>query len=267
MDIESPTKVKQEPMDLEQAIPRFCVASGSGADEIPTRVETIDLTKEEFLTEFMNFVEAIQVHRKTRTSLRSICRQRAQKVEEFLPLQVVHIQLITFYQEAYVCSLFGLDFKKIMIYGRVIPGTVRQENNTHIYRLDDGTGSVEVHYPHGLKRDLDNMAAVNSCENILNSRTALNEDQVPDDPEQLADLKQLLSLIKTRCKKQVEYFPLGSHCFIIGRPFLNRTDRVSIFAYSMHADDSTIGGPTTELFWKTHLAQCYERRYMSEVSK
>lgn len=109
-------RVKAEP-DVEEEIPRF-VASSSG---IPASVE------------------------RTR---------QLKHVSDVIALQVAHIQLISFYQEMYVSSLFGIDFRNVMIYGRIIPGTVKHENNTQIYKLDDGSGVVEVFYAHGLKRDL-----------------------------------------------------------------------------------------------------------------
>lgn len=271
--------IKTEP-DLEEEIPRFVTPTSS----IPSSVETVDLTNDEYFGEFKNFLANIRDHRKQTTKKRT---RQLKHITDVISLQAVHLQLASFYQDSYVCSLFGIDFKNVMVYGRVTPGTVKQENNTQIYKLDDGTGIVEVHYAHGLKRDLgkfialnirfegfyidffnklDNLIAVNSCENILTTRTPLNEEQVPTDPQQLADLKLLLTLVKSRCQQRLQYFPLGTRCFAVGRPFLNRFDRVSIYAYSMHADNNPVG-KSAEVFWKTHLAQCYEQRYARAIAE
>lgn len=249
-------RVKAEP-DVEEEIPRF-VASSSG---IPASVELVDLTNDEFFSEFQNFLGNLKDHRSQASKKQS---RQLKHVSDVIALQVAHIQLISFYQEMYVSSLFGIDFRNVMIYGRIIPGTVKHENNTQIYKLDDGSGVVEVFYAHGLKRDLDNLTAVHTCENILTTRTPLNEEQVPKDPQQLADLKLLLGLVKSRCQQRLQYFPLGTRCFAIGRPFMNRHDRVSIYAHSMCADDDR-SGRSAEIFWKTHLALCYEQRYTSDL--
>ncbi|XP_062542983.1 uncharacterized protein LOC134210752 [Armigeres subalbatus] len=254
MSIPPIAQIKTEP-NLEQEETQT-IATTSG---IPGSVELVDLTNDEYFDEFKNFLANIADHRKQATSKRN---RQVKHVTEVMALQVVHLQRISFYQESYVCSLFGIDFRNVMIYGRITPGRVKHENNTQVYKLDDGSGVVEVHYAHGLKRDLDNLTAVNSCENTLQTRTPLNEDQVPKDPQQLADLKLLLGLVKTRCQQRLQYFPLGTRCFAIGRPFMNRSDRVSIYAYSMHADNDTVGR-STEIFWKTHLALCYEQKYAS----
>ncbi|XP_065088265.1 uncharacterized protein LOC135709800 [Ochlerotatus camptorhynchus] len=250
--------IKTEP-DLEDEIPRFVTPSSS----IPSSVETVDLTNDEYFGEFINFLENIRDHRKQTTKKRT---RQLKHISDVISLQVVHLQLTSFYQDSYVCSLFGIDFKNVMVYGRVTPGTVKQENNTQIYKLDDGTGIVEVHYAHGLKRDLDNLIAVHSCEKILTTRTPLNEEQVPNDPQELAELKLLLTLVKSRCQQRLQYFPLGTRCFAVGRPFLNRYDRVSLYAYSMHADNNPVG-KSAEVFWKTHLAQCYEQRYAPAIAE
>nr|XP_019528720.2 uncharacterized protein LOC109400679 [Aedes albopictus] len=258
MDKTPIARIKSEP-DLEEEIPRF-VASASG---IPASVELVDLTNDEYFSEFRNFLDNIQDHRIQAAKKRT---RQLKHVSDVMALQVAHIQLISFYQESYVCSLFGIDFRNVMVYGRIIPGTVKHENNTQIYKLDDGSGIVEVYYAHGLKRDIDNLTAVHSCENILTTRTPLNEEQVPKDAQQLANLKLLLALVKTRCQQRLQYFPLGTRCFAIGRPFMNRHDRVSLYAYSMHADgDGLVPGETAEIFWKTHLALCYEQKYASDL--
>uniref|UniRef100_A0A8D8N912 (northern house mosquito) hypothetical protein n=1 Tax=Culex pipiens TaxID=7175 RepID=A0A8D8N912_CULPI len=260
----SELSIKTEPEDdLEQAIPRSVVQTRS-APNLATAVDIVDLTKDEFFCEFHHFLGNVQDLRQRQQKAGAQQRRRFQpgQITDVMALQVAHLQLVSFYQEAYVCSLFGVNFKNVMVYGRVSPGSVRQENNTHIYRLDDGTGTVEVHYPHGLQRDLDNLLTVRCCEDTLQSGgTPLNDDQIPKDPQARADLQLLIDMVKSRCQQRLRYFRLGDHCFAVGRPFQNRTDRVSLYAHSMHADR----GPVTELFWKTHLARLYEEKYAKAI--
>lgn len=251
--------IKTEPgndSDLEDRIQRHLLQREI-APNVCVSVDTVDLTRDEYISEFENFLGNIREHRKQQNE-KTIARQ-LKRIEDVIALQVAHLQLISFYQEAYVGTLFGINFKKVMIYGRITPGAVRQENNIQVYKLDDGSGTVDVHYPHGLPKDVENLVSVNKCEDILTTRSPLNEEQVPANPEHKDDLKLLLALVKSRCQQRLEYFTLGTRCFVIGRPFLNRGDRVSIYAYSMHADNTP--GESAEVFWKTHLALCYEQRY------
>ncbi|XP_053683496.1 uncharacterized protein LOC128733750 isoform X2 [Sabethes cyaneus] len=257
MDVHQIKKEPRDDTDLEQRIPRHLVQRDIAAN-ISVSVNTIDLTRDEYFNEFESFLNSIQDYRKPRKDKR-IFRQ-LKHVEEVLALQTVHLQLISFYQEAYIGTLFGINFKNVMIYGRIIPGAVRQENNTQIYKLDDGSGTVDVHYAHGLPKDVENLVSINKCEDILATRSPLNEEQVPDSTEEKEHLKLLLALVKNRCQQRLEYFTLGTRCFVIGRPFLNRWDRVSIYAYTMHAD-ADAPEKSAEVFWKTHLAICYEQRY------
>ncbi|XP_055533799.1 uncharacterized protein LOC129723544 [Wyeomyia smithii] len=247
-------QIKTELDDVEQQIPRHLMQRDV-TPNVSFAMDTVDLTNDEYICEFENFLRGIQDHRKQKRVLR-----QQKHIEDVIPLQIIHMNLVNFYQEAYVGSLFGIDFKNVMIYGRISPGVVRQENNTHIYKLDDGSGIVDVHYAHGLVRDVENLISANKCEDILKTRSPLNEEQVPEKSEDKEDLKLLLSLVKSRCQQRLEYFTLGTRCFVIGRPFLNRWDRVSVYAYSMHADHNT-PGRSAEVFWKTHLALCYEQRY------
>ncbi|XP_058835474.1 uncharacterized protein LOC131692440 [Topomyia yanbarensis] len=258
MDQHHAVHVKTEPIepDLEHDIPRFLVQT-SAAPNIPTTVEIVDLTNDEFISEFRHFLSNVQYSRKQGN--KKVIRQK-ELVVELISLQVVHLQLISFYQEAYVGTLFGIDFRSVIVYGRVTPGPVKQHNNTHIYKLDDGSGTVEVYYAHALPRDVDKLTDVNKCEDILKTRNPLNDEQVPENPDHKADLKLLLSLVKSHCQRRLEYFQLGTRCFVIGRPFLNRFDQVSIYAHSMYADGDK-DGKSAEVFWKTHLALCYEREY------
>lgn len=273
-------QIKKEPKDnsdLEQHIQRHLVQRDVAAN-ISVSVDTVDLTRDEYFNEFESFLSCIQEYRKPRNE-KTIFRQ-LKHVEEVIAVQVIHLQLISFYQEAYIGTLFGINFKNVMVYGRLSPGVVRQENNTQIYKLDDGSGTVDVHYAHGLPKDvgkilnlknqfyqvissiisIENLVSVNKCEDILTTSSPLNEEQVPENLEENEDLKLLLALVKDRCQQRLEYFTLGSRCFVIGRPFVNRWDRVSIYAYSMHADTNA-PGKSAEVFWKTHLAICYEQRY------
>lgn len=252
--------IKNEPSDdIEQAIQRHLVQTDN---QDGCCIDFVDLSNDEYFSEFQNFVAGIRDHRQKSTAdLRKCTRQRGNRAKEVMSLQVTHLQRADFHQDSYLCSLFGIDFKSVMVYGRVTPGSIREANNTRVYCLDDGTGTVEVHYAHGMKKDVDNLTAVNKCESILSSRTPLNEEEVPEDPKQKSELALLLRLIKERCQKQLRYFALGTHCFAIGRLFLNRSDKVSVYAYSMYADqDST--DRTSEILWKTYLAKCYEEQYL-----
>ncbi|XP_055621423.1 uncharacterized protein LOC129765294 [Toxorhynchites rutilus septentrionalis] len=246
----------QPQADWEADIHQFAIQK----DSVPKSVEIVDLTNDEYLSEYEAFLKNIKAHRKPNPNKRSL-----KNVVEIVPLQVAHLQLINLHQDAYVGTVFGMDFKNVMVYGRITPGPVRHENNTHIYNLDDGTGVVSVHYSHGLPRDIDNLTAVHRCEDILTNPTPLNEEQVPADQNRRTDLKLLLELVKTRCRQRLEYFRLGDRCFAIGRPFLDRFDRVAIYAYSLHSDNDS-AGHSAEIFWKTHLALCYEQKYGPAVT-
>ncbi|XP_058461998.1 uncharacterized protein LOC131436994 [Malaya genurostris] len=251
-------QIKAEPdteSDIEQNIPRYLVQP-----DVPN-IETIDLTNDEFTSEFENFLCNIPNHRKQ--SQKQFNRNK-KPVTELITLQVAHVHLIDFYQDVQLATLFGIDFKNVMVYGRIIPKKVKEHNNTHIYQLDDGSGTVEVHFAHGLPKDLDNLIKVSNCEDILKTGTPLNEDKVPENPDHKAALKLLLGLVKTRCQRRLEGFKLGSRCFAIGRPFINWSDQVSIYAHSMYADEDK-GGKSAEVFWKTHLATCYEREYSASL--
>ncbi|KFB48718.1 AGAP007219-PA-like protein [Anopheles sinensis] len=145
-------KIKTEPIDLENdiehSIPTFVVKPPTTLLE--SSVEVIDLTDEEFLNEFKSFLTTLPERRADKDARKNTTKAKSKTSQRTQCMPIDYLEYVCFQQDSFICELFDFTFTNAMLYGRVTAETVKDD--MVIYRLDDGTGAVDVFYRAGNKK-------------------------------------------------------------------------------------------------------------------
>ncbi|XP_058121199.1 uncharacterized protein LOC131294617 [Anopheles ziemanni] len=256
-------KIKTEPIDkendIEHAIPTFVLKPPTSLLE--SSVEVIDLTEEQFLNEFKSFLTTLPERRVDKDARKNTTKAKSKASQRTQCMPIDYLEHVCFQQDTFICELFDFTFTNVMLYGRVTAETVKDD--VVIYRLDDGTGAVDIFYRPGNKKYSDNLTKLEYCDDLLRRKnTPFNEESVPESAELRKHLRLLIQIAKAQCTKRLNRIKLGTLCFVAGNPFMGREDKVCVFAHSMFPDDEL--GRSCELFWKTHLLNIYEPLLTSE---
>ena len=236
--------------DLENCIPVNQVSSASSMEESSQekKVATTQSNKRiEYSKHFADFLE-------------SIGKNTTHHIDQPVCLMIKDLKLIEFSDDMERCKIFGYDCKSVMIYGFLIPGSIRNDTNRlRIYTIDDGTDTIDVFYKHASEENVRDRNTIQTIiETLENSQPA--DDQ---DVQMNNDMKMIGNIVKERCDAASNYFKLHSKCFVIGGPFLTFGQKRCIYAYHIYLDSKQSN--TNEMAWKLNLANIYQTKYANYI--
>ncbi|XP_049540838.1 uncharacterized protein LOC125954499 [Anopheles darlingi] len=247
---QQPATVKIEPKEAN---------SENVARETTGPIEVIDLTNEE--TEFRTFVQTLPrprlvpvKHSAPGPSSAVSCSTGVIRIYA-LAVPMDYIRKIKLYQDFTGGELFNKQFKLLMVYGRLTQQRVK-DDSTVVYKLDDGTGQVNVMFRKTKRKIIDTLNKLSQCEEILLRREKSANNTEGEYPDSLhASLKAIMAMARANCARQINQPPLGTRCFATGFPFQSFNGDITVFAHSFVADSE--GGKSMELFWKSYLLSLY----------
>lgn len=210
--------------------------------------------KEELPVDIEDLEIPVHVIKKKRTSDQS-GHHKPPTVQACLPLQIRDISRIQSPgQEAAYFELFGFNFRIVTFFGRIVSVTRNEKWNQRygIYTVDDGSGSIVVHYNH-LKKELkDSVVDVAKVEQTLRLRRRQKKSNQGMISE---DIRKLLELSRARLQLQLNYFQRGDRVLVLGAPFHKNKDDVRVFAYEITSNSRP--DCDFEIYYKNLLFNAY----------
>lgn len=176
-------------------------------------------------------------------------------VQACLPLQIRDISRIRSPAQGTAYSeLFGFNFRIVTFFGRIVSVTKNEKWNQRygIYTVDDGSGSIVVHYNH-LKKELRDsavdVAKIGQTVRLRRRQRKANQGMISE------DIRKLLELSRARLQLQLNYFQRGDRVLILGVPFHKEKDNVRVFAYEISANSRP--DCEFEIYYKDLLFNAY----------
>ncbi|XP_052873732.1 uncharacterized protein LOC128279051 [Anopheles cruzii] len=265
-DSEQAIEIKTEPSesenDVESVLPTFEI--GSLQQLLDREVEVIDLTEDEYMKEFQTFLSTLAERRIDIEARSATTKLKSKKIRYVLGVAVEYLEEICFHQDASIGELFDLQFKNLLMYGRLVEQL--QKDDMTIYNLDDGTGRVAVYYKHKHEKEKGILSKLDYLEHVLrDANQPLNDEGVPESAELRDHLKTIIEMTKANCLRRMHHPALGTRCFVLGVPFIRHDDTVAIYAFSLLPELER--GKSSELFWKSYLISFYEPYFVDEESE
>ncbi|XP_058066002.1 uncharacterized protein LOC131215628 [Anopheles bellator] len=265
-DPEQPIEIKTEPgeseNDAESVLPTLEI--GSLRQLLDREVEVIDLTEDDYLKEFQTFLSTLAERRSDIEARSATTKLKSKKVRYVLGVAVEYLEEICFHQDSSICELFDLQFKNLLMYGRLVE-QIQKEDMT-IYSLDDGTGRVAVYYKHTHEKEKGILSKLDYLEHVLrDANQPLNDEGVPESVELRNHLKTIIEMTKANCLRRMNHPALETRCFVLGVPFIRHDDTVAIYAFSLLPELER--GKSSELFWKSYLISFYEPYFTDEENE
>lgn len=205
-------------------------------------------------------------------------------------------------------EMYGRRFRKVIFYGRCEPVATRSskydeasregnDTNKRIYRIDDGSASIIVHFMHASKKYqseyysihgniarfyssldvfcfafatiLDLQRGINQLSNEFDDACRsgipyLGGDYQPTSlrcQQMLGHLKTIIAVIKRNAYIRQDYFTNGSKMCVVGTPFLNTSSNtVQIIGFDMLEDHHA--SRQLEINFKQTLYEFYDKKYL-----
>ncbi|XP_050094125.1 uncharacterized protein LOC126576866 [Anopheles aquasalis] len=258
MDCNYSVKVKIERSEAEA---QNVVRENSPTEEL---IEVIDLTNEE--EEFQSFVQSLpQTQIKSQplpaepsapgpSSVVPRSSTRQSYTYFSLPVPVDYVQQIQLNEDFAGGELFKMRFRQLMLYGRLTQKHMK-DDSTFIFRLDDGTGQVNVMFRNTKIKIIDTLNNLSQCEELILRREKSAANTEVGYPESLHEpLKTIMAMARANCARQNSLPPYGRGCFVVGFPYQSINGGVAIFAHTVVADTND---KSMDLYWKSYLLSFY----------
>uniref|UniRef100_A0A182N913 OB domain-containing protein n=1 Tax=Anopheles dirus TaxID=7168 RepID=A0A182N913_9DIPT len=256
--LSAPPKIKSEPPDdangdVESQLPVYTVLSENA--KLHASVEVVDLTEDEYMKQFKSFLATLPERRMDIENRKAGTNAVSKTVVFILSAPASYLPCVRMQQDAFICELWRIKFKNIMLCGRITAVTFKDDVN--IYELDDGTGRVNVYHRQANNKFLDVLNKQAILEDLMRRKPSpLNDESIPDSAKLRSQLRLLLDIIKDRCRRLLARPSLRTRYFVIGQTFAGMDGKVNVFAHNMYEDAEQ--SVSCELFWKTHLLSIYE---------
>ncbi|XP_050093840.1 uncharacterized protein LOC126576576 [Anopheles aquasalis] len=174
-----------------------------------------------------------------------------------LAVPVDYIQINQLYEDFAGGELFKMRFIQLMIYGRLTQKRMK-DDSTFIFRLDDGTGQVNVMFRNTNKKIIDTLNKLSQCEELmLRKEKSANNSEVGYPAALHEPLKTIMAMARANFSIRNSQPPLGRECFAVGFPYQSINGGVTSFAHPVVADTED---KSMDLCWKSYLLEITQVR-------
>lgn len=183
--------------------------------------------------------------------------QKTPSVLACVPLRIADIRRLEVEEKgSNSFEMFGLQFRLITFFGRITQVAKNEKWNQRygIYTLDDGSGTVVVHFNHLQGEVRETYTEIGRVEQAMRLKQRQRNKANNRLGEISEDIRKILQLSRAQLQAKLSYFNRGDRAMVLGVPFLMDRE-VRIFAYEMMASRST--DCDFEIYFKNLLFNTY----------